>query len=118
MRSPPPAPMFQGDTEIVGATVPTEAFVAVKGSVAPPVTRGRLPANAGEIALGATTLRTTGLGLGDTVPVTPPDGEPLEFEVVGEAVGSQLTDLPDLGTVAVITPMRPCASPGRRASSS
>ena len=96
--------VFQGDTNILGATVPTEAFVAVKGSVGPPVVRGRLPANAGEIALGESTLRDTGLDIGAIVPVTPAGGEATDFVIVGEVVGSQLTDLPDLGTVAVITP--------------
>jgi ABC-type antimicrobial peptide transport system permease subunit len=76
----------------------------VKGSLAPPVLEGRLPANPNEIALGSSTLRGTGLGIGDTVPVAPPGGEPKELEIVGEVVGSQLTNLPDSGVVAVITP--------------
>ncbi len=98
--------LFQSDARIGGMTVPTQAFVAIKGSLGPPVSRGRLPDSVGEIALGSSTLRSTGLSIGETVevtaPVPAPGGQPIT--VVGEVVGSQLTNLPDLGAVALITP--------------
>ena len=100
--------LFQGDATIGGATVPTQAFAALKGSLAPPVSSGRLPVAVGEIALGASTLRSTGLTIGKKVevaaPIKAPGVQPITFTIVGEVVGSQLTNLPDLGAVAVITP--------------
>lgn len=96
--------LFQGDTQIRGTTVPTQAFAAVKGSLGPPVSAGRLPTAIEEIALGSSTLRITGLAIGEEAEVTAPGGQPVKFTVVGEVVGSQLTSLPDLGAVAVITP--------------
>ena len=97
--------VFQADdTQILGMTVPTQAFVAVKGSLEPPVVDGRLPTTADEIALGASTLHDLDLGIGDRVAVGPPGGETTEFSIVGEAVGNQVTGLPDIGVFAVITP--------------
>jgi putative ABC transport system permease protein len=95
---------FRVDTTIAGRTVPLQAFMSTKGSLTPPVLKGRLPANGGEIALGHSTLESTGLTLGDTLTLRTESGEPREFEIVGEVVGSQLTDTPDLGAVGVITP--------------
>jgi hypothetical protein len=96
--------VFQVDTKIAGRTVPLEAFTSVKGSLAPPVVEGRLPSNSGEIALGTSTLRSTGLGIGDSIKLPTASGPPREFGIVGQVVGSQLTSVPDLGTIAVITP--------------
>jgi ABC-type lipoprotein release transport system permease subunit len=95
---------FEVDTTIAHKTVPLQSFKSVKGSVSPPVIEGRLPANGGEIALGRSTLHSTGLALGDTLTLPTGSGSPREFTIVGEVVGSQLTDMPDLGAVAVVTP--------------
>jgi predicted lysophospholipase L1 biosynthesis ABC-type transport system permease subunit len=95
---------FEVDTKIAHETVPLQAFMSVKGSIAPPVIEGRLPTNGGEIALGRSTLHSTGLALGDTITLRTESGSAREFAIVGEVVGSQLTDMPDLGSVGVVTP--------------
>jgi ABC-type antimicrobial peptide transport system permease subunit len=96
--------VFKLDAKIATKTVPLQAFMAVKGSLAPPVVDGRLPTHDGEIAVGASTLRATGSKIGDTLELPTESGSPRKFAIVGEVVGSQLTDVPDLGTVAVVTP--------------
>jgi hypothetical protein len=96
--------VFTGDGRVAGKAVPLQAFYASKGSLVPPVLDGRLPANDGEVALGSSVLRDTGRSIGDRVKVSAEGGRPRTVEIVGEVVGNQLTSLPDLGDVAVVTP--------------
>ena len=96
--------VFKGEAGIEGLTVPLQAFVAVQGSLAPPVLDGRLPTSRSEVALGSSTLDATGHSTGDSIDLGLAGGPTHRFTVVGEVVGNQLTETPDLGKVAIVTP--------------
>lgn len=95
--------VFQSNAQMGAATVPMQAFLAVKGTLAPPVASGRLPTSPSEVALGSSTLAALDRSIGDTIDLNVPGQPSRELTVVGEVVGNQLTDLPDLGSVAVVT---------------
>ncbi len=96
--------VFSGEGRLDGATVPVQTFFSASGSLGPPVIEGRLPSGTAEVALGASALESAGVSVGDHVSLAGPDGPASRFEVVGVVVGSQITDYPDLGRIAVIAP--------------
>ncbi len=96
------------DVEIGGRVYWAQSFQPVEGIatvVRPPITAGREPVRADEIALGAITMRQLGVGIGDTVHVasTVTSSEPSPMTVVGTAVINDTYEgSPGLG--AVVTP--------------
>jgi hypothetical protein len=82
----------------------------VHGDIQPLVTAGRLPRNAREIALGATTLDRLGAHIGSTVSFDVGGGEfdvgdpthPITMKVVGRAVAPVFGES-DLGDVEIVT---------------
>jgi hypothetical protein len=79
-----------------GQSVPLLSFAPGKGSIGPVVVEGREPARPGEVALGATTMRLLGKGIGDTVLVTGADA-PQRLRVVGRVVVSTGDASPAVG---------------------
>lgn len=69
-------------------------FSDVKGSITPTVLSGRTPTGPDEVALGAASMRSLGVSLGDRLEVAGTDG-PIELTVVGRVV------IPSLGTDAI-----------------
>lgn len=57
----------QGRDSISGQDIAIAGFVAVEGSVGPPLLAGRLPTSTGEVLLGQRSAERLGVGLGDTV---------------------------------------------------
>ncbi|HUB69971.1 MAG TPA: FtsX-like permease family protein [Acidimicrobiales bacterium] len=86
-----------GDVSVNGEVVDALAGSSLRGSLLLTAASGRLPAAAGEVALGTTTLRQVGAHIGSEVTVTlptPTGGTRSErFRVVGSAVFP-----PDFGT--------------------
>lgn len=70
--------------ELDGELVPGAGVEAVRGQAGPTVVAGRLPTGPHEIALGGDTARSLGVGRGDTVRATGPDGD-RALRVVGLA---------------------------------
>ncbi len=96
--SPELAAALEDDTRIAGLTVGTRGNVtlagrivtgygldAVRGDAMPEPSEGRMPRGAGEVALGAETLRTLGKEVGDTLVVTSSDGRAARLRIVGKA---------------------------------
>jgi hypothetical protein len=79
-----------------GRSVPLLSFAPGKGSIGPAVVEGREPARPGEAALGASTMRLLGKGIGDTVLVTGADA-PQRLRVVGRVVVSMGDANPAVG---------------------
>ena len=79
-----------------GHSVPLLSFAPGKGSIGPAVVEGREPAQPGEAALGAATMRLLGKGIGDTVLVTGADA-PQRLRVVGRVVVSMGDASPAVG---------------------
>ncbi len=77
----------------------------LQGDVGPEVTHGRLPARAGEVAVGPVTAEQLGLEVGDWVDVDPGTGVPSSMTVVGRAyLGHDALDyLSSLGDGVVLT---------------
>jgi ABC-type lipoprotein release transport system permease subunit len=101
--------------EVNGRRVDGMALESIDGDVALPILAGRSPRGQGEVALGSRTARALDVGVGDTVDVGKPGGEPLAMRVVGRVVipavgaSSQLGD-GVLGTMAAaeaVAPDRP-----------
>ena len=96
------------DIEIDGRVYWAQSFQPVPGVedvVDPPITAGREPVRADEIALGAITMRQLGVGIGDTVRVasTVTSSEPSPMTVVGTTlINDTYEGSPGLG--AVVTP--------------
>src|SRR5207342_1804052 len=67
-----------------GSDTPTLAFDSAKGGLEPTVLRGRSPATAGEIGLGAEVARRLGVGVG--VEVAGVSGASRQLAVVGLVV--------------------------------
>ena len=88
--------------EIDGRPVDTMALEPVRGSVLPPVVEGRAPAASGEIVLGAKTMRSLGVEIGDRVTVG--NGtRTLPMQVVGRGVvPATLNNTARLGRGALI----------------
>ena len=80
--------------------MPTVGIDRREGRVSPSVVSGRLPERASEIALGARTMRSLGVGIGDTVDARLLDGGSTRLRVVGRVV------LPGLGTTRAPTRRR------------
>ena len=98
--------------EIGGRPLEIRGFDAITGPLALPVAAGR-PPGAGEIALGAETMRSLSIGIGDEVTLSGPSGD-LSVEVVGQAMLSGITDVPVLasGGVVLEDTLREVAAPG------
>ena len=71
-----------------GRSVPVLSFAPGKGSLGPAVVEGREPAGPDEVALGATTMRTLGKRIGDTVVVSGVR-DPQRLRVVGRVIVNQ-----------------------------
>jgi putative ABC transport system permease protein len=93
------------DIEIDGRVYWGQSFrpvPGVKAVVRPPITAGREPVRADEIALGAITMRQLGVGIGDTVHVasTVTSSEPSPMTVVGTVlINDTYEGSPGLGAV-------------------
>ena len=98
--------------EIGGRPLEIRGFDAVTGPLALPVAAGR-PPGAGEIALGAETMRSLSVGIGDEVTLSGPSGD-LPVDVVGQAMLSGLTDVPVLasGGIVLEETLRQVSAPG------
>jgi ABC-type lipoprotein release transport system permease subunit len=79
------------DVAVNGLSIPAVGIDPSHG-VHPSVVSGRPPARLDEIALGARTMRTLGVGVGDTVRVRAPEGGSEKLRIVGRVV------LPGFGT--------------------
>jgi hypothetical protein len=85
--------LFTGQVHLHSGIVPGYGLRAgVRGHAAPTLIEGRLPTTDDEIALGATTMRAEGVGLGDRLVVTGPAGRPLAERVVGRVVLPGIAD--------------------------
>jgi ABC-type antimicrobial peptide transport system permease subunit len=62
------------------------ALDSLRGDVRPPVTRGRAPARSGEVLLGAKTMRSLDVDIGDTVRVRAFGARSARMRVVGRGV--------------------------------
>ena len=85
-----------------GVRADTLAIDQTQGQVAPPIVAGRAPRSAGEVALGARTLRSLGKKLGDTVGATI-GIRTMTLKIVGRAVLPDIGDAGQLGTGSVMT---------------
>lgn len=90
------------DGELDGDPVEVQTIYSHSGSIQPPLTQGRLPAAASEVALGRTTMHERGVEIGDDVNLALADQGPRTFRVVGQVVGSSLLDQPDWGDFAYV----------------
>ncbi len=70
---------------IDGDALTAMSFVGTDASITPVIAEGRAPLGADEVALGLTTMRRLGVGIGDTVSLTA-DGFDGDAVVVGRAV--------------------------------
>jgi hypothetical protein len=85
--------LFTGQVHLRSGIVPGYGLRAgARGRAAPTLIEGRLPTADDEIALGATTMRAEGVGLGDRLTVTGPAGRPLAERVVGRVVLPGIAD--------------------------
>jgi ABC-type lipoprotein release transport system permease subunit len=91
--------------DVAGNRVDGLAIDSIAGNLRPRVLEGRAPRAAGEIALGARTLRSLGLGVGDIVPVktVASDRAPTRMRIVGRAVFPLFGELGRLGDGAFLT---------------
>lgn len=88
---------------VQGATLPGYSLEDQHGQVDWTVLDGRLPAAAGEIALGTRAAEQLGAGPGDTVEVTDVSGAARELHVVGIALAPP-TDGSRLGSGVIVAP--------------
>jgi hypothetical protein len=97
---------YLDQTTVGGQIVPVLAVKAGGGEpVNPTIVKGRAPSAADEVALGAATMRASGVGIGDRVIV---GGGSTEFDVVGTVVlpglhRYQASDQAALGSGALLT---------------
>jgi hypothetical protein len=100
---------------VEGRSVPVLSFMPGKGSLGPAVVEGREPTRPDEVALGATTMRTLGKRIGDTVKISGV-GEPQRLRVVGRVVVSQGDAsgviAPGKGAIAHVDVWRRISPPG------
>jgi hypothetical protein len=79
--------LYSGAVHLSSGVVPGDGIRFRKGrNAAPTLVAGRLPEGTGEVALGASTMRAEGVGLGGRVTVTDADGHARYERVVGEVV--------------------------------
>jgi len=90
------------DLDVAGLRVSAFALDPVLGSLRQGFLEGRAPRRADEIALGTQTLRDTGIGIGDRVPVRL-GGATTRMLVVGRKVFPDIGDNGQLGRGAQIT---------------
>jgi len=89
--------------DVNGVRLGGVALESVRGRVMPPVTDGRAPAAPGEVMLGAKTLRTLDVRIGDTVTVRRPGARSARMRIVGQGVlGTGFSNTGRLGQGAVI----------------
>ena len=88
--------------DVNGRRVGGIALEPVRGRVLPPVIDGRAPRSPGEVMLGAKTMRTLGVGIGDGVRVRRPGAGSRRMRVVGRGVlASGISTTARLGQGAV-----------------
>ena len=97
-----------GEILIGGQKVTTLAFSSGPDTIPPTIAEGRVPDVPGEVALGATTMRDLGVGIGDTIPLDAP-GFTGEAVVVGRVVLPgvglyQGSDRTSIGIGALVVP--------------
>lgn len=94
------------DIAVGDVSVPAMGIEEVIPGIHFTINAGHAPAGAGEIVLGALTMRTLHVGVGDRLTVTTPDG-PKRLEVVGSmtfpTIGRGAADHPSLGRGALLT---------------
>jgi hypothetical protein len=88
--------------EIDGAPVTASGFGHLRGRIEPRIVEGRAPATGDEVALGAETLQSAGLAVGDEVRITGPE-RASTYRVVGQALMPVLSDPAPLADAAVFT---------------
>lgn len=110
---------YGDDTTIDGRTVPTVGIDTLQGDLYPTIVTGRKPTGPGEVALGASTMRSLHKGIGDKVTVVA-QGRPHTLTVVGEVVLPALgrgsftpTDLGQGAVTAASVAAGPPAGPGQ-----
>ncbi|MCU1457800.1 MAG: hypothetical protein JWL73_1892 [Actinomycetia bacterium] len=79
------AALCSNDTQIDGRPLRGWGFTNLRGTVQPEITAGRAPRTAGEVALGAVTLRKLHKSIGDTVTGRGRHGT-VDYRIVGRAV--------------------------------
>lgn len=105
------------DLPVGDVSVPAMGVEEVIPGIHFTINAGHAPASAGEIVLGALTMRTLHVGVGDRLTVTTPHG-PKSLEVVGSmtfpTIGKGGADHPSLGRGALLTDdgLRALVSPG------
>jgi len=92
--------------EVEGEPVGVIVLRSVQGEVSLPMLKGRGPAAPDEIALGARTLKSRNVEVGDAVEVgiRGADAEPVPMRVVGTAVFPTVGETARLGEGALVTP--------------
>jgi hypothetical protein len=86
------AELFAAEGQVDGRPVPVAALQPGDPPVQPTVVEGREPAAPGEVAMGANTMSTLGVKVGDRVQIAAEGGPATEHVVVGRVV------LPGVGT--------------------
>ena len=87
----------RGAVALDGQLVDTYGLKRVRGATGPVATKGRLPSAAGEVALGAQTLRDLHRSVGDSVVATASDGKRLRLRIVGRTLLPALSQATALG---------------------
>lgn len=95
---------------ILGQDFPVFAFDIVRGDIGPAVLSGRLPRNPDEIGLGAETMRTLDVQIGDEVTVLGDDGSEVALRVVGRTTSADTAGAGASMTFAGLTALRPAAT--------
>ena len=96
------ASICSSSVEIDGAPITAWGFDQLRGRIEPAITDGRAPATDAEVALGADTLDTAGLAIGDRVRITGPE-RASTYRIVGQTVMPGLSDPAPIADAAVFT---------------
>jgi hypothetical protein len=96
------ANLCYGDVLVAGHPTNGYAIERIEGDIAPEIVAGRAPGTPREVALGAKTLESTSLEVGDDVVVRAGRG-PARFRIVGEVVLPGIDDPGPLADTALFT---------------
>jgi FtsX-like permease family len=88
--------------QVDGRPITAFAFAPIRGTIEPEVVKGRAPATADEVALGAVSLHALRKAVGDVVRATGSRG-PRAYRIVGQTVLPKLGDPQPLADGAVFT---------------
>lgn len=91
-----------GTVEIDGAPIAAWGFDQLRGRIEPGIVEGRAPATDTEVALGADTLESAGLAVGDRVRITGAE-RASTYRVVGQTLMPGLSDPSPVADAAVFT---------------